>query len=86
MPRLGDFGALPAQRGGARDARRTLSICSGHGADDTLTVTGTSNASNVDTLDYASCVDGDFMIVTPTTPATTILAQTEGTIILRKQP
>jgi hypothetical protein len=53
-------------------------------ANNTLTVTGTSAATNLPTLDYGYCVDGNFMIATPT--STTILGVTKGTIVLQKQP
>jgi hypothetical protein len=53
-------------------------------ANNTLTVKGTSTAAHLETLDYAHCVDGNFMMVTPTT--TTKLGTTTGTIVLQKQP
>jgi hypothetical protein len=53
-------------------------------ANNTLTVTGTSYAANLPTLDYAYCVDGNFSMVTPTSP--TFLGTTKGTIVLQKQP
>jgi hypothetical protein len=53
-------------------------------ANNTLTVTGTSTASHLPTLDYAHCVNGNFMMVTPTTA--TKLGQTKGTVVLQKQP
>ncbi len=53
-------------------------------ANNTLTVTGTSTAAHLPTLDYAHCVDGNFMMVTPTT--VTRLGETKGTVVLQKQP
>lgn len=53
-------------------------------ANNTLTVTGTSTNGDLPTLDYAYCVDGNFTMVTPTTP--TILGEKKGTIVLQKQP
>lgn len=48
-------------------------------ADNTMTVTGTG----IEPLDYAYCVDGSFMIATPTTQ--TALGTTTGTIVFQKQ-
>ncbi len=53
-------------------------------ANNTLTVSGTSYAANLETLDYSYCVDGNFNIVTPSSP--TLLGETKGTIVLQKQP
>ena len=53
-------------------------------ANNTLTVSGTSFAADLETLDYSYCVDGNFTLVTPTSP--TILGATNGTIVLQKQP
>lgn len=53
-------------------------------ANNTLTVTGTSQASDLTALDYAHCVDGNFMHVTPT--STPRFGEVKGTIVLQKQP
>ncbi len=53
-------------------------------ADNALTVSGTSYSADLDMLDYDYCVDGNFALVTPTSP--TALGVTNGTIVLQKQP
>lgn len=53
-------------------------------ANNTLTVTGTSTSSTLETLNYSYCVDGNFTMVTPTSPHA--LGTTKGTIVLQKQP
>lgn len=47
-------------------------------ANDTVTISG------IDDIDYAYCVDGNFMMVTPTT--TNIVGVTNGTVVFQKQP
>jgi len=47
-------------------------------ADNTFTVSG------IDDIDYSYCVDGNFMMVTPTT--TNIIGTTNGTVVFQKQP
>lgn len=52
-------------------------------ADNTITVTGTSDDPSLETLAYSYCIGGSFMHVTPTTP--TIWGVTAGTIVLQRQ-